>query len=233
MEFYVQLQAPCHLGAIEPSSFDRGNRNSCVRFPTAEINVARKRCQFSQFCGTFVESLKTPHQGSVLFAASGMFWAPKESCVTSCSFARIVLMAMVIFTFATPGGAWPHKQEQKARVRFLATSTLIRGTWGQNEDTYLAQLDFRRNDEKVLVRLMDAYPNETPPLSMDALKSDAGTVLRVLRDRQCDRPYGEMPLRTAPGDPMAILLEPLRYRPHLDAIPEPSAILLCYRTVRQ
>ncbi|MGB9232561.1 MAG: hypothetical protein WCC24_22665 [Terracidiphilus sp.] len=141
--------------------------------------------------------------------------------------------ALILFAiFVSTAGAWPHKQEQKVRVRFLATSTLIRGTWGQNEDTYLAQLDFRRNDGKVLVRLMDAYPNEAPPLSIDALTSDSGMVFQVLRDPQCDRPYGEMPLRTAPGDPMAILLEPLRYRPHLGATPEPDAILPCYRTVR-
>lgn len=148
-------------------------------------------------------------------------------------FAQIAVVVSVAVVATSPLNAWPHKHGQRAQVRFLATSTLIRGTWGQNEDTYLAQMILPRQNEAVLVRLVDAYPNETPPLSRAVLISDSGTVLRVQRDEGCDRRFGEFPLRTAPGDPMAILLEPLSYRPHLDHSPQPESLLPCYRTVRQ
>jgi hypothetical protein len=135
-------------------------------------------------------------------------------------------------TVAT-AGAWPHRHGQKARVRFLATSTLIRGTWGQNEDTYLAQLLLPKQNEAVLVRLVDAYANEWPPLARAALTADAGTVLSVKRDAECDRPFGEMLLRTAPGDPMAILPERLGYRPPLDRTSAAGTVLPCYRVLRR
>ena len=139
----------------------------------------------------------------------------------------------VIVLAAASAGAWPHRHAQKARVRFLATSTLIRGTWGQNEDTYLAQLMLPKQNEAVLVRLVDAYPNEWPPLAHEVLTSDAGAVLPVKRDQECDRPFGEILLRTAPGDRMAILPERLGYRPPFDRTPAPGAILPCYRVLRQ
>lgn len=134
---------------------------------------------------------------------------------------------------ATTAGAWPHRHGQKARVRFLATSTLIRGTWGPNEDTYLAQLLLPKQNETVLVRLVDAYPNEWPPLARDILRSDAGTLLAVKRDAECDRPFGEILLRTAPGDPMALLPERLGYQPLLDRTPASGTILPCYRVLRR
>jgi hypothetical protein len=84
-----------------------------------------------------------------------------------------------------------------------------------------------------LIRLVDTYPNEWPPLSREVLKSDAGTVLPVKRDAECDRPFGEMLLRTAPGDPMAILQERLGYRPPLDWTPAPGTVLPCYRVLRR
>jgi hypothetical protein len=118
-------------------------------------------------------------------------------------------------------------------VRFLATRTLIRGTFGQNDDTYLAELTFTHKEGPVLVRLVDSYPNETPPLSRTTLISELGTTLKVRRDTDCDRPYGELILRTAPDDPMAILPEKLGYRPQLQRTPQPNEMLPCYRTVRQ
>lgn len=64
----------------------------------------------------------------------------------------------VIAISATTAGAWSHKSGQKARVRFLATSTLVRSAWGgTNEDTYLAQLTFTPTDNPLLVRLVDSY----------------------------------------------------------------------------
>ena len=165
--------------------------------------------------------------------ASAGFWPRKESSVSSRSYPRIAAVALLMTVACSTASAWRHKHGQRVRVRFLATSTLIRGTFGQNEDTYLAQVFTRRGDESYLIRLIDAYPNEAPPLSFAALTSDVGTLLRILRDQQCDRAYGEMLLRTAPGDPMAILPERLGYRPPMKRTPAPETILPCYRTVPQ
>ena len=144
--------------------------------------------------------------------------------------AAILLIAALNTSTAA---AWSHRHGSKARVHFLAASTLIRGTWGPNEDTYLAQLLLLKQNEAVLVRLVDAYPNEWPPRAREALMSDAGTVLRVKRDAGCDRPFGEMLLRTAPGDPMAILSERLSYTPPLERTPASGTILPCYRVLRR
>lgn len=147
---------------------------------------------------------------------------------------HIAAILLIAALNTSTAGAWPHRrQAQKARVQFLATSTLIRGTWGPNEDTYLAQLVLPKQNEAVLVRLVDAYPNEWPPLSRNVLTSDAGAVLPVKRDAECDRPFGEILLRTAPGDSMAILPEQLGYRPQLDRMPAPGTILPCYRVLRR
>jgi hypothetical protein len=143
----------------------------------------------------------------------------------------VMLLAM-IFTTAT-AGAWPHRQELKAHVHFLATSTFLRSTFGQNEDTYLAELRFPKQNEAVLVRMVDTYPNYGLPLSRAVVTSSIGAVLLVKRDEECDRPFGEILLRTAPGDPMATLPERLAYRPHLDQTPAPEAILPCYRVLRR
>ena len=145
---------------------------------------------------------------------------------------RIVAICALIALSATTAGAWPHKRGQKARVRFLATSTLVRGTFGQNEDTYLAQVFTARGDESYLIRLVDAYPNEAPPLSVATLTSDSGAHLRIQRDPQCDRSYEEMPLRAAPGDLLALLPEKLTYRPPLDKTLDLPRLLPWYRTAR-
>jgi len=119
----------------------------------------------------------------------------------------------------------------KAQVRFLATSQSIRGTWGANEDVYLAEIAVSVGD-KTLVRLIDKYPNLRSPLSTDSLTSTSGTILLLRRDTQCDMPFGKIQLRTAPGDRMAILPVKLKYQPQLLKNPEPNEILPCYRTVR-
>ena len=149
------------------------------------------------------------------------------------SLSRFASVAVVLATSAATAGARPHKQGQKAQIRFLATSTLVRGTWGWNEDTYLAELRLTTGGEPLLVRLVDAYPNAAPPLPRTALTSTSGTVLSVRRDTECDFPYGQMILRTAPGDPMSILLERLGYWPQLTRTPAPNELLFCYRTVRR
>ena len=148
-------------------------------------------------------------------------------------FSHLTGLILVAAISSNSAGAWPHKHGQTVRVRFLATSTLVRGTFGQNEDTFLAQLLLPKQYEAVLIRLVDAYPNEWPPLAREILASDAGTVLPVERDSKCDRPFGQILLRTAPGDPMAILPERLGYVPPLDRTPAPSTILPCYRVLRR
>lgn len=134
--------------------------------------------------------------------------------------------------FAMPAAAWPHRHGQKMRVRFLATSTLLRGTWGWNEDTYLAEILLPKQDETVLVRLVDAYSSNWPPLSHKVITSE-GSLLAVRRDAQCDRPFGQILLRTAPGDPLAILPERLGYLPPPDRTPTPETTLPCYRVLRR
>jgi len=146
---------------------------------------------------------------------------------------RIVSIAVAISISSAVAGAWPHKPDQKAHVRFLATSTLVRGTFGPNEDTYLAEMTLAKNSESILIRLVDAYPNETPPISRADLTASSGVTLRVRRDFECDRPYDQMITRAAPGDPLAILPERLEYRPQIGSTPQPATRLPCYRTVRR
>jgi len=148
-----------------------------------------------------------------------------------CPLSRFATVLISIAVMVTPLGARHSKRVQESRVWFLASSKFIRGTRIRSQDTYLVQLRFRRNGEKPLVRLAYPYPNQFLPSSTGALASVAGIVLQALLDPRCDLPYGEKPLCTAPGNPMAILLVPLRYREHLDVIPELSAVLPRHRTV--
>lgn len=123
--------------------------------------------------------------------------------------------------------------DEKVSVRFLATSTIVRGTWAYNQDIYLAELTPSAGGEQVLARLVDEYFNAAPPISHEALTSSTGTIFRVRRDSQCDLRYADILLRTRPGDPTALLPERFGYEPKLDAAPDPSKIIPCYRTVRQ
>jgi hypothetical protein len=119
------------------------------------------------------------------------------------------------------------------KVRFLATSWVLRGTWGRNEDTYLAELTLSSEYAPSLIRLIDNYPNEFPSLPLSVLTSQIGTVIRVSRDEECDIPLSQMTLRLAPGDPMAILLERLNYQPQLPTTVAPDEKPPCNRTVRR
>jgi hypothetical protein len=145
---------------------------------------------------------------------------------------RIAVTALLLAVVSQAHGVWRHRHTQRVQIRFLATSTLIRGTWGMNEDTYLAQLRLLKQNEVILVRLVDAYPNEWPSLARQALTSDAGVVFSVKRDTTCDRTFAQIPLRTAPGDLMAILPVPLSYQPQLQVTPAPGTIVPCYRILR-
>ena len=146
--------------------------------------------------------------------------------------ARIMSTAAVLAIITASVGASTHKQVLKAHLRFLATSTLIRNTWGRNEDTYLAESTFPSQPAPVLIRLIDNYPNEFPSLPLETLASQVGTMLRVRRDVQCDIPFGRLALRTALGDPLAILPERLGYEPKLTRTPDAVEVLPCYRLIR-
>jgi len=162
-----------------------------------------------------------------------MLSTPRESCVKSRLATRIMSMVAVLIMIATSVGASPHERALKAHLRFLATSTLIRNTWGRNEDIYLAELTLPSQPTPVLVRLIDNYPSEFPSLPTQTLASQVGTKLSVRRDAQCDIPFGRFLLRTVPGDPMAILPERLGYEPRLTRTPDAAEVLPCYRLMRQ
>lgn len=149
---------------------------------------------------------------------------------------RVILWAAVVSVaaFLSPrgleGSSRPHPIV--ARVRFLATSTSVRGVYSaRNQDVYLADMTSRDYDG--LVRIVDDYPQYRPPISAAILTSREGTKLHLLRDRSCDVAYAEMPLRTAPGDPTATLPVKLTYRPTLPEAVQPEEILPCYRIVRR
>jgi hypothetical protein len=143
-----------------------------------------------------------------------------------CACVAVALLA----GYPTFVGAAPRIHPKKARVRFLATSTLYRTTFGMNEDIYLGELTFaKREDEHVLARVINQYSNWEPPIPAAVLKSDAGMPFYLLRDASCDIPYAQMQLRTAPGDPMAVLQERLSYQPRLNHAPAPGDVLPCYR----
>lgn len=145
---------------------------------------------------------------------------------------RVASLTAFIAALTMTAGAWPHKASQKVRVRFWASSTLVRGTWGLNEDTYLAEMHLRSDGESILVRLIDEYPNEAPSLSRAILTSESWTTLHLWRDSQCDSAYSQMLLRAAPGDLTAILPIQLEYHPTVDKRVKFDTILPCYRTTR-
>ena len=150
---------------------------------------------------------------------------------------RVIFWALVAgaATFSSPAAnaGSRHLHPAEARVHFLATSTCTRNTYFGSEDTYLAEITFlgRGGDDR-LARLVDDYPAYRRPISADVLKT-AYTRFRLLRDTSCDVAYGEMLMRTAPGDPMAILPVKLEFRPELPRTVQPEEILPCYRIVRR
>jgi hypothetical protein len=120
----------------------------------------------------------------------------------------------------------------KARVRFLATGTLIRGTQGSNQDQYLVEVAETPASEPIIARLLDDYPTYELPLPYETLTSPTGSVLKIRRDSRCEIPYSAMQLRTAPGDPMAIVRARLGYQPQFEKAPAPHTMLPCYRPER-
>ena len=106
-------------------------------------------------------------------------------------------------------------------------------SYAGSEDVYLAEVEFpRRGGEEVLARVVDDYAAYEGPISSDTLKSAHYAQFRLLRDATCDRVFADMPLRTAPGDPTALLLVPLQFQPELPQSVQPQQILPCYRVAR-
>ena len=82
---------------------------------------------------------------------------------------QIAAVLVIVAMTAATAEARSRRQDHEAQIRFLAASTLIRETWGQNEDAYLAQVLAAHGGESYLIRLVDTYPNEAPPLSRTAI----------------------------------------------------------------
>lgn len=141
----------------------------------------------------------------------------------------VFILGSVAFLGALANG---RPRSLKANIRFLATSTAVNTGVGNSQDVYLVTIRLRRSNETVLARLIDEFPPYRTMLSSEVLTSADGVSLRIRRDATCDRAFAQMPLRTAPGDPMAILPERLGFQPSASELIEPEAVLPCYRTVR-
>ena len=144
----------------------------------------------------------------------------------------VCIAALLILVVLAPTAEAKTQHVLKVRVRFLATGSLIRGTWGSNQDQYLVEVAETPKSDPILARLLDDYATYQLPLSHEALISPTGSVLKVRRDPGCDIPYSAMQLRTAPGDSLAIVQEKLSYQPKLSNKPAPDAVLPCYRPQR-
>ncbi|MDR3725131.1 MAG: hypothetical protein P4K83_11675 [Terracidiphilus sp.] len=141
-----------------------------------------------------------------------------------------LLIALLMANVAS--NAYDRHRPRKVKVHFLADSTLVRGSWGFNQDIYLAELIEKKDSGRRLVRIVDEYSPDAPPLSHEVLVDEQGTGLRVRRDESCDLAYGAMHMRAAPGDSMAILPIKMQYQPQFRQAPEQSELLPCFRIAR-
>jgi hypothetical protein len=141
-----------------------------------------------------------------------------------------ILLALIIVSSAA---GQRHAHVLKAHVHFLATSTSVHFGEGWNQDIYLIELAGRApGGQPTLARLIDEYPSYRSALSRSTLASESGRAFRLVRDSDCDRLITQMPLRTTPGDPAAILPEKLGYSPDLSSAASHETLLPCYRLVR-
>lgn len=140
----------------------------------------------------------------------------------------------IFLLFPARGDKIPKQpRAMKTRVMFLATSWVIRGTWGRNEDQYFAEISATPRDTPSYAYVVDNYQCDTPSLSFDVLTSHSGTTLRLIRDSRCDIPFGQLALRTAPGDLRAILPGRFGYRPAITPLPNPDTMIPCYHIARK
>ena len=141
----------------------------------------------------------------------------------------------VLLAMTTPSFAASTKKPSKWRVRFLATSTSIR-SFGGNEDAYLVEMTDPRgpdNSSPFLALMVDRYPMYREALPVSELSSHIGSVVRLSRDATCDSTLSAIPLRTSPGDPLAVLPERLGYRVEMPQTRNPELQIPCYRLVRR
>lgn len=147
-----------------------------------------------------------------------------KKCMSIISF-----LGLVLFFDALASG---HSHSLKANVQFLATSTAVHTGVGTSQDVYLVIITMRRSNEAILARLVDEFPPYRTVLSSEVLTSADGSSLKIRRDATCDRAFRQIPLRTAPGDPIGILPERLGFHPSVLDRLGPEAVLPCYRTER-
>lgn len=145
----------------------------------------------------------------------------------------LIVIACLPFCSLPAKARGPSSRSPKARVRFVATSTSIHGSYSGSEDVFLAEAQIGKDTTPpILIKLVDQYPPYRIPISSRILHSATGTWLRLRRDGGCDISFSAMPLRTAPGDPTAILAEPLVFRPQLPLSATADSVLPCFRVVR-
>lgn len=147
--------------------------------------------------------------------------------------ALLVACCLLLVVFVKRSEAGRPPKSIKPKIRFIATSWFIRGTWGRNEDKYLVELALSSKESPFFAYLIDNYQPESSPISQEALRSQTGTEFRVLRNTGCDIPFGQIALRTAPADLMAVLPGRLGYRPPLERLPNPATNIPCYRVLRR
>lgn len=146
---------------------------------------------------------------------------------------NLCLYLLAFSALTTRATASSEKKELRVRVHFLATSTSVRGSWFESQDVYLVGMLRSGTDAPSLARLIDQYPAYRRPLSTNILSGDGGVFLHLRRDPACDTAFAAMPLRAAPGDPMAFLPERLGFNPKLPRSINAVEILPCYRVLRR
>ena len=124
----------------------------------------------------------------------------------------------------------PRVRAIDVKVHFLAASTLLRGD--RNQDTWLAEINEAGSSAPTLIRLIDEYPAYQIPLSKKILQLPEGSHLLLVRDERCDLQLGRIPLRAAPGDPIAILQIEMHYQPTEVQLPPADTVIPCYRRQR-
>lgn len=148
--------------------------------------------------------------------------------------ARVTVLVGAILLASAVADGQASPPSARVKVRFLATSTSVRTGEGESEDVYLVEISLSdRHDEVALARLIDTFPSYRTAISPEILRSATTTVMRLRQDHNCDVHFGDMPLRTAPSDPMAILPERLGYDPPLSERIAPTQLIACYRIVRR
>lgn len=129
--------------------------------------------------------------------------------------------------------AWPHRKSPWLRVRFLAEETLVRGTWGINQDKYLAEFIPSGNCPSGILQIVDEYSEWDFPISFSDLSNKNGIKLRLQRDMSCDVMFSNLNLRAAPGDPEAILAVTMTYKPNNLKDISQNQTVPCYHIVRK